>query len=530
VKPVTKRTLASLVAEQIKSDIVQGNLQASHKLPSEVELCATLHVGRPTLREALRILEGQGWIQLKFSAGAYVADPEAVADRMAAHYSRESLLDFAGLELQQLRDEGRAISDSVRDELQHLKESGTIRQIEDFFERLELLPAAPDFPNVEPDLLPEIQAESPAGTSGPGPQAVPREEVRARIRGGLLGRCIGVRMGTPLQGWSEDAVEQYLRAAGFYPLSGYLPENIGEAPQGEYTLFTEPRQGPESGPKAPHRNAEDGEPLLGHTALSLKTLRRRGFEFTTEDVAEDWLHSLPYEQNLTAERQAYANLVRGISPPATAKYFNPFREWIGALVRADAYGYVCPGDPGRAAALAYRDARLSHTKNGIYGAMFVAAAIAASFVEDSATAIVESGLARIPRHSRMAELIGTILGAAHDGVDWKTTLKKAGGLCRGYRRPHVLPNTARLVVGLLFGDMRFRETVCLTVMAGGDPDCTGAAAGSIAGVHATPDQLPADLVKPVGISLITPVLGYNDVTLDTVAKQFYALAADFYYR
>ena len=39
---------------------------------------------------------------------------------------------------------------------------------------------------------------------------------------------------------------------------------------------------------------------------------------------------------------------------------NPYREWIGALIRADVSGWVFPGQPGAAAQLVYQDASLSH--------------------------------------------------------------------------------------------------------------------------------------------------------------------------
>ncbi|GAA3501272.1 hypothetical protein GCM10019016_083790 [Streptomyces prasinosporus] len=52
---------------------------------------------------------------------------------------------------------------------------------------------------------------------------------------------------------------------------------------------------------------------------------------------------------------------------------------IGALIRADVHGWVSPGAPRRAAALARKDAVLSHTGNGVYGAMWAAALVAAAF-------------------------------------------------------------------------------------------------------------------------------------------------------
>ena len=84
-----------------------------------------------------------------------------------------------------------------------------------------------------------------------------------------------------------------------------------------------------------------------------------------------WLDELPAGRTFTAERIAYRNLLSGLEPPLTARHRNPFREWIGALIRADVHGWTNPGDPAAAAEQAHRDATLTHTANGVYAAMFI---------------------------------------------------------------------------------------------------------------------------------------------------------------
>src|SRR5207247_1928940 len=119
-----------------------------------------------------------------------------------------------------------------------------------------------------------------------------------------------------------------------------------------------------------------------------------------------WLDYLPPGRIFTAERIAMRNLLLALLPPETATYRNPFREWIGARLRVDVYGWAAPGDPLRAARMAWEDARVSHTANGVYAAMFMAAAHAWSLVDGaSPAAAADAGLGVIPQRSRLAEAI-----------------------------------------------------------------------------------------------------------------------------
>lgn len=77
--------LSHVVAERLRSQIVTGKLQSGMTLPAETELIAMFKVSRPTVREALRILETEGLVVLARGSrsGAEVRMPSV--DR-AAHY------------------------------------------------------------------------------------------------------------------------------------------------------------------------------------------------------------------------------------------------------------------------------------------------------------------------------------------------------------------------------------------------------------------------------------------------------------
>jgi hypothetical protein len=138
-----------------------------------------------------------------------------------------------------------------------------------------------------------------------------------------------------------------------------------------------------------------------YTATGLAILKRRGPGFTPEDVADFWLSDIPILHTYTAERVAYRNFCLQIPPPHSARFRNPHREWIGAQIRADFWGYAAAGDTALAAELAWRDACVSHVKNGIYGEMWAAAMIAAAFVTSDIRAVIEAGLGEIPPRSRL---------------------------------------------------------------------------------------------------------------------------------
>ena len=76
--------------------------------------------------------------------------------------------------------------------------------------------------------------------------------------------------------------------------------------------------------------------------------RRTGRTSPAPTWRRRWLDWLPGGRVFTAERVAYRNLLDGLEPPETARRHNPFREWIGAQIRTDVYGWAQPRPAGPA--------------------------------------------------------------------------------------------------------------------------------------------------------------------------------------
>jgi GntR family transcriptional regulator, transcriptional repressor for pyruvate dehydrogenase complex len=85
LRPVTRQTLGHQVATQLASMVTGGKWRPGDRLPPEVELCKILHIGRSTLREALKSLAFVGLVQMRHGEGTFVAaETDHLLDRILA--------------------------------------------------------------------------------------------------------------------------------------------------------------------------------------------------------------------------------------------------------------------------------------------------------------------------------------------------------------------------------------------------------------------------------------------------------------
>ncbi|MCY4538764.1 MAG: FadR/GntR family transcriptional regulator [Chloroflexi bacterium] len=79
---VKRATVAETIVEQVKDLIIDGQLTAGQKLPSERELAEELKVGRSSVREATSALVALGVAQVRQGEGVFIRSdfPDSVID------------------------------------------------------------------------------------------------------------------------------------------------------------------------------------------------------------------------------------------------------------------------------------------------------------------------------------------------------------------------------------------------------------------------------------------------------------------
>lgn len=418
-------------------------------------------------------------------------------------------------ELAQCAEEGKVLSEELAREADRLgamdySQSETQAAFRRFLEATISLAAGRD----EPSDLDGIRAARPPSVAPPQPEGLER-----KLLGAWTGRACGCLLGKPVEGWLRERVYGYLRDAGRWPLSDYFRYDVDPSVRkryelGEQTCFID------------RVSAMPEDDDMNYTVTALAIYKKHGPGFTPNDVADFWLDNIPVLHTCTAERVAYRNLVNGILPPQSATHQNPYREWIGAQIRADFWGYVTAGNPELAAEYAWRDACISHIKNGIYGEMWSAAMNAAAFVLDDPRSVIEAGLAQIPARCRLAESVREVMlwrdqGASYDEAcarvheRWDET--------RAHHWCHTISNACIVSVGLLWGEMDFGLSVCRAVQGCFDTDCNGATVGSIMGAMLGIEGVPERWRAPLNDTLETGVAGYHRVRLSDLAAETLSL-------
>ena len=340
-----------------------------------------------------------------------------------------------------------------------------------------------------------------------------------RVYAGVLGKLIGVYLGRPFEGWTNEAIERRLGEIDYY-----VHDKLD----------------------VPLIVTDDD---ISGTFTFIRALEDYGCDpqLTPRQIGQTWLNYLIENRTIlwwgglgnSTEHTAYMRLAAGVPAPESgsiAMNGKVVAEQIGAQIFIDGWAMVAPGDPEHAADLARRAASVSHDGEAVYGAQVLAAMEAAAFVERDTNKLLDIGVAQIPADSVLRRMIGDIRDwHARNGDDWRATFgeikanygyDKYGGNC------HMVPNHGLIVHALLHGDDDFQKALKIVNTAGWDTDCNSGNLGCLLGIQHGLEGIDAgpDWRGPVADICYLPSAdsggGVSDAVAqaDRIARTGYALA------
>jgi ADP-ribosylglycohydrolase len=423
-----------------------------------------------------------------------------------------SWFDLVGDEIRQRRESGYDVEGIHAQFAITDPDDGT--RLEDLFRELGRSTRLASWSYTEPDQLDEILD---LGDLSPD-SAVPA--TYDRIYGSWLGRVAGCNLGKPLEEgriWTRDHIERYLRLADSFPLRDYVP--LLEPMPAEFELR---ENWPQTTRGRVHGSDRDDD--IDYSILAVHLLDQHGGDLDTRHIADAWLAYLPLTRTYTAERATYVNLIHGEAVENSGAVRNPYREWIGALIRGDAFGWVHPGQPARAAQASYRDAVLSHRGNGIYAEMWSAALLASALDEADVESVIERATAVVPRGSRLREAIDHVRGLHSAHVGWDAALTEIHSAYGHYEWVHSVNNAALITAGLLWSEGDFSAAVGNTVQGGWDTDSNGATVGAVMGALLGAQALPEHFIVPLEDRTRSAVFGYDHSRISDLANRTLAIS------
>lgn len=422
-------------------------------------------------------------------------------------------------EIAELEYEGFVIPERVREAFAMLHpeadacNESAIRKI---YRLLDGASRRPDWEWVEPDDLEAIRRERPSGPRR-FETAFSDEELLDRYYGAWQGRSVGCALGKPVEcmgmnGRQWRDIRDYLMRRGDWPLRDYFSGRGA-------------REGELSCPLSQRENIRfmESDDDIHYTLLGLLVVERYGAAFDWREIAGLWNRLLPMELVCTAERQALLNYnlrrPETLTREFTRRHNNPCRQWIGAQIRADFWGWCCAGNPERAAEFAWRDASWTHVANGIYGEMFIAALQAAAFVESDPERLIEIGLSEIPARCRLAAAVREGVAKAKELTDLESFMEWFEQRYAGLSAVHTVNNAVLCAMALLRGGMNPDRSVCLAVSGGLDTDCNGATVGAVTGIVAGKSGFGGTLAGRLNGTIRAAFGEFVEISMESLAER-----------
>lgn len=234
-----------------------------------------------------------------------------------------------------------------------------------------------------------------------------------------------------------------------------------------------------------------------------------------------------------ANQAARYNILNGIMPPESGTWkANPHADDIDFQIEADFAGIMSPGMVNTATEICDGIGHIMNYGDGWYGGVYVAAMYALAYVSDDVTFIVTEALRSIPEASSFYQVISDVIDWHKEYPDdwkmnwfmvqkkWASEVGCPDGVYSDFNIDAKI-NAAYIIIGLLYGNGDFGESVRISTLCGQDSDCNPASAAGILGTMMGYERIPPEW--RAGLEEVEDVnFKYTDISL----KKAYAYSYD----
>ena len=331
------------------------------------------------------------------------------------------------------------------------------------------------------------------------------ENYAERVYAAVLGKCIGVRLGAPVE--AESWTYERIRAVYGEKIHGYLRP---------YRVF-----GADDDVNGP---AYFFQVLEEKDDPQLMDFAHAWVDFVREGKGFFWWGGVGKSTSHTSY-----HLIRSGAPlPLKREDLRGLKdedESVGGQIFVDFLGLALPGQEQRAAELGGRLAAVAHFDDGVSGGRFMAAANAAAFDSDTVEEIVLRALRAIPEEGDYARVTKAVLDFFHQHPerwqDCRNMLEKEWGYDRYSGVCPMIPNAGVCVMALLYSGGDLNRGVEIATLAGWDTDCNAGNVGSILGAFGGLSPIDACYREPFhDTAILSGVSGeINQCDLPSLAKR-----------
>ncbi len=305
-----------------------------------------------------------------------------------------------------------------------------------------------------------------------------RNEYLNKVYASWLGKLVGIRLGSPVEGWShEQIMEKY-------------PDEEGYLVDYDVYAADDDSNGPLFFVRA----------LLDEKQISAENIGDAFLNYLCEYHGFFWWGGV----GVSSEHTAYENLKKGIKAPLSGSRETnglTMAEQIGGQIFSDCWGYVAGYDPELAKKLSAMASSVTHDGNGIQGGIFVAVAITLAMQRDDIHEVIDEALTYLDQDMEYCRVAKDIIRFYRENPnDWEKCLDyiqknygydKYPGVC------HIIPNMALMIMAMSYGDNDFDKTMVMLNRSGWDTDCNCGNVGSILGALLGLDGIDEKWIRPI---------------------------------